>query len=170
MSRIISFSGTHGTGKSTAAYRMAVDLKYLQPKKSVHVLCDQEAFCPYPINKETTEVAQQWLFGNQIKQELTALERFDIVITDRTIIDVIAYTWVAGFHDLAQGMLAYAERHMPYYHEIYFNKIANNQHCHPDGIREATDMKFRQDVEDAMLSFHQGLLNPSVFPGRVFYV
>jgi hypothetical protein len=37
------------------------------PDKSVHVLCDQEALCPFLINKQTSPEAQMWIFTNQIR-------------------------------------------------------------------------------------------------------
>lgn len=169
MKQIIAFSGSHGTGKTTAAYNHAQHLKFYNNNKSIHALCDLEAFCPWPFNKETTEQTQTWMFGNQIQQELMALNRFDVVVTDRTIIDVVAYTHVAGFVALAQGMLAYAEQHLVYYYEIRFKKIANNEHCYPDGIRETTDRKFRQDVENAMIDFYSRLKTDGVFPGHIYY-
>jgi len=165
-----AFTGAHGTGKTTAAYKHALTLKYCSPNNSVHALCDLEADCPFLINKDTSEEAQTWLFANQIKQELSAHARFDIVVTDRTVIDVVAYTYVAGFHSLAQAMLAYAEQHMFYYKKINFRKIADNEHCHPDGIRDASDRKYRQDVEDVMLDFYHRLEESGQFSFNIQYV
>jgi len=167
---MIGMSGAMGTGKTTAMGIYFQNYKMNYPKKSVQPLCNLEGFCPYHINKETTEKSQLWIFGNQIKQEMAALQRFDIVITDCTIIDIIAYTHVAGFTGLAQGMMALAEQHIQYYSEIYFKKIAYNQHCYPDGIREATDPHFRQDVEDSMLEFWHALEKSGIFPGLIHYV
>ena len=93
----IAFSGTHGTGKSTTAALEYHNQKIIHHGKSVILLCDLEALCPFPINRETTEQAQSWLFANQIQSEIQASSRFDVVVTDRTIIDIIAYTYVAGF-------------------------------------------------------------------------
>ncbi len=167
---MIAFTGAHGTGKSTAAHKHYLGMKYCSPVFSIQALSNLEADCPYPINKETSEEAQTWLFANQIKHELSARARFDIVITDRTVIDVVAYTYVAGFHSLAQGMLAYAEQHMSYYNKIIFRKISNNEHCYPDGIRDASDRKFRQDVEDVILDFYHRLEESGLLPGTIQYV
>ncbi len=171
MARIISFSGTHGTGKTTSALKYAVDLKYYKHNrnKSVHALCDLEAACPYPINKQATEETQLWLFSNHIKQEMDALQNFDVVVTDRTIIDVIAYTYVAGFQELAQGMLSFAEHHMQYYRPIHFKKIENNQHCYDDGIRDAEDLEYRQNVESTMLNLYLKLDDADMLPGGICY-
>lgn len=166
---MIAYSGSHGTGKSDSAYRLVRELKRNYPTKAVIVLADLEAFCPYPINQGTSEEAQAWLFANQIRREMEALNSFDVVVTDRTLVDIVAYTFAAGFQSLATGQLAYAEQHVSFYSEINFKKICFNPYCHNDGIRDADDMEFRQRVEDIMLSFHEQLLDPSVFPGVVHY-
>ncbi len=75
---------------------------------------------------------------------------FDIVVTDRTIVDVIAYTQVAGFHDLANNMIFFAESYISIYKQIFFRKISKNEFCHADGIRETKDRRFRREVEETM--------------------
>jgi hypothetical protein len=74
---IRAFSGTHGTGKTTSAYHQANQEKMFNPGKSVHALCNLEAFSPWPINRDGSEQTQAWLFANQIKQEISAMRRFD---------------------------------------------------------------------------------------------
>lgn len=170
MGKLISFSGAHGTGKTTSATKKKLELKMRHPDASVISLCDLEAFCPIPINKGGTEQAQMWLFGNQIRHEMDALSRFDYVITDRTIVDIAAYTCVLGFHGLAKAMMAYAEQHIPFYSVIYFKNIAHNRFCYPDGIRDAEDKQFRQDVELIMLGFMANLTQADIYPGRIYYV
>lgn len=170
MPKIIAFSGAQGTGKTTSAYHQARELKIINPDKSVATLCDLEAFCPYPINQEATEETQEWIFSNQIRQELTAMHRFDLVVTDRTIVDAIAYTMVMGFTTLAGSMLSYAQHHVPqHYHYIYFKQIKNNHHCHQDGIRDV-DQRFRHAVEDIIKQLYKQLTVPAVYPGRLYRV
>jgi predicted ATPase len=167
--QIIAMTGSHGTGKSLSASRLYRDYKINNPEQSAYLICDQEGLCPYPINKNTGERAQTWIFGNQLKLELEAMQRFDVVFIDRTIIDVVAYTWAAGFFELAQGMMAIAESHIRFYRTIYFKKIAYHNHCHPDGIRDAEDKEFRQAVEDTMLQFYRNLEDSGHLRGNIFY-
>lgn len=169
MKLIRSFSGTHGTGKTTAALQLAQQEKLYNPGKSVHVLADLEAFCPFHINQTGSEKTQAWIFSNQIRAEMEAIHRFDITVTDRTIIDVIAYTRAMGFHSLAEGMLKYAEHHCQYYSSIHFKQIRFNQHCHPDGIRD-TDLEFRQEVENTMLEIYLLLETHGMLPGGIYRV
>lgn len=168
-SKTIAFTGSHSTGKTYAATNEMLHLKFNNPGKSVHALCDLEVFCPYPINKDTTEKSQMWLFGNQIREELAASARFDIVVTDRTVVDVIAYTYAAEFWDLAQNMLCYAQHHIKLYETIRFKTIGSNDHLHPDGIRD-TDPVFRQTVEDLLSEFYTQLLDDNQIKGGFYYV
>ena len=168
--QVISYSGSHGVGKSFAATNMMLHQKFTRPKKSVTALCDLEASCPYSINDGMTEESQMWLFGNQIAREQSALAIFDIVITDRTIVDIIAYTFAAGFHNQAQGMLCYAGHHIQIYKEIFFKRIAYNNHLYDDGIRDAKDVSFRQDVEDNLDEFYQQLSCGTDLAGKLYYV
>lgn len=170
MAGVVSFSGTHGTGKTTAAYQKGVDLKRDYPNLSVKVLCDLEVLCPYPINQDGSRHTQSWLFANQVRQELTALQRFDVVVTDRTCVDVIGYTHALGFHDLAEAMQAYAAQHITLYEKIYCKKIITNPYHHADGIREAEDTLFRQDVEDAILTSYDQLMAHNFLTGDIFFV
>jgi len=170
MGKLIAFSGSQGTGKSTAAINHALHLKYKYPEKSIHPLVDQEAFCPYPINKETTPESQTWIFTNQIQQELSLLSRFDLVVTDRTIVDVMAYTFCAGFESLTMSMLEMAKNYMAIYQEIYFRKIINNEFCYADGIRDAKDQVFRNEIEEVMLVYFDELLHGKYITGKFEYV
>ncbi|MBT4177772.1 MAG: hypothetical protein HOE02_05745 [Candidatus Marinimicrobia bacterium] len=169
MGQIIAYSGTHGTGKTTAAYQHVVNLKMAYPDKSVKALCDLEDLCPYDINKEGSRETQTWIFSNQINQELTNLKEFDIVVCDRTLIDVIGYTQALGFDDLAAAMFSFACYHIQAYSKIYCKKIINNRFCFSDGIRETKDPVFRQDVENNILTTFDNIIGRGYFPGKIYY-
>jgi len=170
MSQLIAFSGSHGTGKTTAAYNHALHLKYAHPDQSVHALVDQEAFCPYPINQQATPESQLWIFTNKINQELSLLKRFDIVVTDRTVIDVIAYTFCQGFDSMAMTMLEVAKDYISIYHQITFRKIINNEYCYADGMRDAQDQIFRYQIEELLLNYYEELTEASCITGVFKYV
>lgn len=165
----ISFSGTHGTGKSTAAADEYRNQKILHPEKTVRLLCDMEALCPFPINRETTAQAQSWMFANQIQQEIKAAARFDILVTDRTIVDVIAYTYVAGFEGLACGMLDYAEQYVQAYDEIKLKQMKFNSFVHQDGIRD-TAPGFREEVESILKNLYSQLQDTGAIQGGLYLV
>jgi hypothetical protein len=169
MKRVISYTGSHGTGKSTDASRTYYELKKSNPTASVRLFCDLEADCPFPINVNTTEEAQLWMFSNQIQVELFALSRFDILVTDRTIIDVIAYTYCAGFQGLTEAMLAVAEQYVGHYSEITFKQIKDNPYCFPDGIRD-DDVGFRVNVENTLIEIYKMLDLEGFIKGPIYYV
>lgn len=170
MKKVISFTGSHGVGKSTTAGIMYSDYKVNHRDKSVRLLCDLEADCMFPINSKTTVEAQMWIFTNQIQKELEALHRFDVLITDRTVVDIIAYTYAAGFQDLALAMLALAEAHVSIYDEIYFKQIEFNSFCFQDGIRDAEHPDFRAEVEKTLKDMYAQLTESEFIKGELYYV
>ncbi len=167
LNRIHAYTGSHGTGKSTAVADRTGRLKRLYPGKSIHPVMDQEAFCDLPINGETSPESQMWIFTRILNHELYLLNRFDIIVTDRTVVDAAAYTFAAGYESLASDMLSVAAHHMHKYERITFRRILTNEFCHSDGIRETGDKKFRQQVEDVLLDMYislveQGAIHPDV--------
>ncbi len=62
MGKIIAFSGTHGTGKTTSVFKLAYELKMENPTLKIGVLQETARTCPHPINKDTTPQAQSWIF------------------------------------------------------------------------------------------------------------
>ncbi len=166
MSKLIAFSGTHGTGKTTSAYNLALQLKYNNPDKSIHALVDQEAMCPYPINQKATPETQLWLFTNKIADELALLNRFDIVVTDRTIVDVIAYSACLGYNSLVTSMLEVAKVYLSKYSKITLKRTEYNSFCYSDGIRETIDKRFRIQVEEYLFEYYEELIEGAYIPGE----
>lgn len=164
--RLIAFSGAHGTGKTTAAFRKVEELKLANPDKSVCCIADNEAWCPYPINKQTSEAAQLWIFTNQIRRELEALARFDIVVTDRTVVDIVAYTQSAGFDGLAMAMQEMVFNYIRRYDSIFFKFIEFNNFWYSDGIREDRDIHYRQCIEDRICALYSGLTQSGCWSGE----
>ena len=82
------------------------------------ILSEVASRAPYPINMAGTLDGQMWIFTRQISAELALLTQYDIVVTDRTAVDSIAYTADLGFEGAAVSMLELVELHMPNYSEI----------------------------------------------------
>lgn len=168
---IIAQTGTHGTGKTTAAANMLERMKKQFPDKSVHPAVDQEALCPYAINSSTSAASQLWIFTRIINKELALLSRFDLVVTDRTVVDAIAYTHAAGFQSLATNMLFLASDHMHRYRKIVFRQAETNQWCSRDGIRAAGNDPFRIRVEAVMRQMYENLIHRDALrPEVITYV
>lgn len=145
--KLIAFSGTHGTGKTTQAYALAAKLKKLG--KSVVVLDELARECPLPINKEATDATQYWILAAQIKRELKLMSKYSTVITDRCIFDTIAYGTVLG---LLSSSLAKA--YEPYVNQYYSRIFVLNPEAFSfqkdDGVRDM-DVSFRNNIHDCLI-------------------
>lgn len=144
--KIIAFTGAQGTGKSTAAVFWGAAIQADYPEKTVRVVSDIERECPYPINREATPEAQEWIFFRHLMAETEAALNCDVVVSDRTLMDVIAYSRTAGFRAQVDEMLQVWKVHVPYYQKIIFRRILTNYWNVDDGVRD-TDPEFRARVE-----------------------
>lgn len=155
MGDIIAYSGTHGTGKTTAVYNRIAELKKEYPNLLIGPHVENLVFCPYPINKESTEESQLWVFTNHIQAELHLMTRYDIVVSDRSAVDVIAYTSAHGFQDLAERMMGIVKHHIHHYSEIIMMPIRPD-YLHGDGLRDV-DESFRNEVHDHLTRIYKEL-------------
>jgi nicotinamide riboside kinase len=85
----IAFIGTHGVGKTTLCFELAAALKRLD--LSVDLVKEVARGCPLPINRETTDAAQNWILHTQVAQEIELTAAFDAIVCDRAVIDNYAY-------------------------------------------------------------------------------
>lgn len=148
--RIIAFAGTHGTGKTTSAAKRFVDEKIKNPKARVGFLCEVARDCPLPINRNTSQESQLWIFGRQLEQEIALASKNDLVIADRCLADNISYARVGGFSVLADRLEEIFFIHAGIYQKILFKGWCDNPFLFDDGDREI-DPIFRQQVESALL-------------------
>lgn len=160
---LIAYSGTHGTGKTTAAFHRAFSSKVSFPDKTVTIITERAALCPFPINKEAKEESQLWIFTNQMQAELEALNKFDIVISDRTIVDCIAYTQTMGFFNLAASMLEIAQHHISRYSQIILRHVSHD-YVFNDGVRDSIDYKWRMAIHENLIEIYK-MLNVEVEHG-----
>jgi hypothetical protein len=147
----IGLMGTHGTGKSTYAQALlasAQDIFY--GEGCVAIINEVARSCPYPVNRETTEEAQLWIFTKQMQKELEALCKAEYIICDRTILDGLAYAEAAGLTDMVDAFLPPALMWMERYTHIYwFRPVAGRLVA--DGFRD-TDPAFQTEI-DSILSY-----------------
>jgi len=155
MQKIVAYTGTHGTGKTTKVYQAAACLCKEHPQKRIGVLCETAGQCPYPVNMESTPVAQSWIFHNHIARELDMMRHYDILASDRTCMDAVAYTRVLGFFPLAAAMEQIAHMHLHHYKRIYFKRMAHNPYWCENGLRETTSADFRERVEIELIRLYQ---------------
>lgn len=85
----IAFIGTHGVGKTTLCFELAAALKRLD--LSVDLVKEVARDCPLPINRETTDSAQNWILHTQVAREIELDAAFDAIVCDRAVVDNYAY-------------------------------------------------------------------------------
>lgn len=139
---IIAFSGTHGSGKSTAAYILASQMK--MSGYSVVVLDELARECPLPINKESDALTQYWILSAQIKKEIKLMSKYDYVIADRSIFDTISYAVTLNLINIDHDdiLSSYVKN---YYHSIFLLDPDGFDYQFDDGIRDL-DSVFRYDI------------------------
>ena len=156
----IAFTGTHGVGKTTSCFELAHRMKLEHQNERVIVICENASHSPYPINKKTTHKSQLWIYTSQLALELEYEAKYDIVICDRTIVDAIAYTAVAGRKALTNAMMLLATQHIRGYDRVIMKLLANNQYQKEDGVRDQ-DTEFRVKVEEELKKLY-GMLSVKV--------
>ena len=160
--KVIAVSGTHGTGKTTRVLEIARAMKIEFPGKTVATLTEQASICPLPVNKQTIPASQMWLFTSHMAREIELAARFDIVVSDRSAVDAIAYTRAMGAEhpgsdEMAQDMISLVRHHLPIYSMIYFNFCSLNEFWFQDGLRESSDRVFRDEIEGMLLDIYREL-------------
>ena len=171
----ISFSGTHGTGKTTSCYELASLVKKEFGNKKLDVLSEVTYNSPFKINQETTTESQLWICVNQIQQELNRKQKYDLIICDRTIIDCAAYTfrqmtiiknnppkskiWFDLYNQILEIYKTY-DNIFP--HDlIIFKQIETNDYNKEDGKRD-TNNDFRTEVESIMKHAYTLFKDPNI--------
>lgn len=160
----IALSGTHGTGKSTAVYNEAYNIKMTLPNMEVGIFLENARLCPLPVNKESTIESQLWIFGNQIAREVELSEIYGCLVCDRTVADVVAYSYVFGFKDLADSLLEVCKSYINTYDQITLKTIERNDYWYECGIRDTTDVQYREAVEKQLFCIYEELkMNGATF-------
>lgn len=90
MSQKIAIIGTHGSGKTTIVFELISELK----KRGISVNLAEEVArtSHYLIANEVIPEMQMDLFGKQISKEMEMLRNCDLLVCDRSIIDILVYT------------------------------------------------------------------------------
>jgi deoxyadenosine/deoxycytidine kinase len=154
MKKIVAISGTHGTGKSCLAYTLCAYLKKIG--KNVVVLDELAREAPFPISQDADDRTQIWIACSQIAKELELMERYELVITDRSVIDPYCYGNTLAESNNTDGWIysnlyEYLVEHIKkYYQRLYvLDPISFNFNIE-DGVRD-TDENFRDRVHDNIM-------------------
>jgi len=145
----VGIMGTHGVGKTGFALRMAADMKRGHPGEQVGLVTETARKCPFPVNQDTSVEAQLWIYHTQFAAEIEATALNEILICDRTVLDAVVYTEVAGFRGLRAEMLPGAISWMGTYDELYWIRPGMDP-IGADRFRD-TDPEYQKKV-DAVFS------------------
>lgn len=149
----IGVSGSHGTGKSFLVYELANKYKLEYPNKEVTVITEVARKCPFEINENASIEAQQWMLHEQIRLEIEGEKNCDIVITDRTVADYMAYA-KRTFIGLYETLTPYLKFYIQSYDYIIFKNLENNCYLVNDGIR-ATDPNFQKEIDNILKDIYK---------------
>lgn len=86
----IALVGAQSSGKTTALHYVFTQLK-LEGYSNVAIMDEPAQDCPYPINKDADFKTQMWILLSTILQEQKLCAKWDVVITDRSVIDGLMY-------------------------------------------------------------------------------
>jgi predicted ATPase len=154
---IIAFTGSHGTGKTTSVYEYCARLKK-ETRHEIGLITETARRCPFPIfsrDSQTSPEAQLWIFSEQTRCELDSTNQFETVVSDRTIVDCVGYTILAGFTGLAGSMLSMARHHIAIYEQVIFKPI-NSAFFIDDGLRNL-DKSRQVELEQTLLNLYHVL-------------
>jgi thymidylate kinase len=149
----IAICGTHGVGKSTLSYHLASLLKKSNPTKSV--ICLEEnvrEIAKITDGNFTSLEFTKLAIYDQLFREVKASILYDIIVTDRSLVDYMIYGQLNGNY---YGFYDDAPLHMFGFNQIYFlrpdhlaSAIAD------DGFRD-TNLDFRNKVDKEFSRFFE---------------
>jgi thymidylate kinase len=157
--KIIAISATHGCGKTTQVYSLAAHLK--KQGKNVVVLNELARECPFKINQSGEDRTQVWLIVQQVKREFELMDRYDYVITDRSLLDAYAYASVLAEDTWNfKYLLEYIIEHInTYYQKLYLLDPDKFKYNIYDGVRD-NDETFRLKVHKKLSTLiHKNVSN-----------
>ena len=148
---LIAISGTHGCGKSYAAYKLTTDMR--KNGYNVVVIDELARECPLSINQAASELTQYWILAAQIEREIALMSKYQYIITDRSVFDTLAYAVTLNLmnSNLFEFVANYVKNNYKYI--FLLDPIGFNYHI-SDGIRDM-DPKFRMDVHKNLVMLYE---------------
>ncbi|MFQ5744486.1 MAG: AAA family ATPase [Acidobacteriota bacterium] len=139
-----AFIGTHGVGKTTLAYGLAMRLKQLGA--NVGFLEEVARRCPFPINEETSLEAQTWILMETIRREIELTKVYPELVCDRSALD--NYCYLELRFGRKQALFALVEHWANSYDLLY--KVPIRKEClQGDGTR-STDLAFQRAIDETL--------------------
>ena len=139
----IGIMGTHGTGKTTMAFRLANEIKGNCPSLNVAILPEVVRSCPLAINEQATIDAQLWIFHKQMITEIEMGDH-DVLVCDRTILDNLAYSKYNHHDKIVNDYLRIAIDWLKTYDKLYL--LRPTCPVADDGVR-SVDADFQRGID-----------------------
>ena len=115
----IAFIGTHGTGKTTLAHSLVASLK--KSRVDTGFVSEIARECPFPINENRTKKSQIWIILNQIIKEMEIEEKYEVIVSDRSVLDGYCY-YIAKF-GISKILEPLIKKHMETYDFLIYVPI-----------------------------------------------
>lgn len=147
----IGIIGTHGTGKTTLAFDLALKHKKENPSLNVKMMAEVARKCPYPINEAATQRSQRWIWAAQMVAELEGMKN-DVLICDRTILDNLAYSKNMGFDHILDDFLEISIAWMLTYEKTYWLRPNDKFICADDKVR-SVDINFQKNIDQILVGW-----------------
>ena len=139
----VGLTGSHGTGKTTAAYELATELKKKGYDAEIVTEAARSHPAHLPINEQATTNSQKWIFAEMLRREMES--NAQISICDRTLLDVFAYTYRIDA-TLAMSMLPFIKEHLKTYTIIFYMEPQTG-YLKKDGVR-SINKQFQKEIKD----------------------
>lgn len=158
MTYVIGVTGAHSTGKTTMVGRIADLTRKMYPNAKIGVLSEVARMCPLKIEKDGPRLTQMSILGKQIEEEAHYRALCDIVIMDRTLFDVAAYTdWYLGEGVGSSAVWSIAWE--MYYDLIYLTALDLDRPCVDDGER-SVDEEMRKYIDQRCYYLTRKMYSP----------
>ena len=140
----IAIVGTHGTGKTTLAYKICAEAK--EKGMNATIINEVARSCPFPLNESSSLDGCIWMVSEQIKREMDAIaQKTDIIVCDRSVLDMIAYVpYEAAYGEIYEYLKMFCMKWFKTYDNVFWVH-PTGETIEPDGIR-ATDVEFQKKI------------------------
>ena len=144
----VALTGTQGCGKTTIledVYKLLIQAGYKIAKG-----WEVARKCPYDLNKQSDFITQWYLLSKQIEQESQLARECDNLLLDRSVFDVLAYTFRQTQHHVismeeylvTRGAVLTWANWFPYDTLIHIGPL---HFIEDDGVRD-TDKEYQKEI------------------------
>jgi len=147
LGKIIAFAGIHSSGKTAGVLEMVSELK----KRSINAwfVVDVARTVRLPLNEKGNWLTQEVIAHRMAVQLLEAASKHDVVITDRTLLDCLAYNLAAGTPEDSeehQRIKRFIYDFTNTYNPVVF-QLMTGLGVHADGVRSLNEDFYQKSLD-----------------------